>query len=72
MLYAFLIKELEVIFLNVSGVTCHDVGEMFGGMGAVNRTLIALPNQIRQVARMIYMSVRENHSIDLRRWKWEV
>ena len=71
-LQAFPVNIFRIRFLDMTGVHQHDVCQVSGGVRAVNRALVAVPDQVGQVAAVIDVGVREDQGIDLSRVEREL
>ena len=52
-----LVEVGGVGLLDVAGIAHHDPGQIGGGVGGVDRALVALANQVRKVAAVIDVRV---------------
>ena len=62
---------LGVFFMDVSTVEEHGATQVLGRGSGMDRTMEALFDEVREVARMIDMGVRENDTIYRTRVEWE-
>jgi hypothetical protein len=69
---AFLVDELGVVFLDVTGIPQHDIGQAGGGGGGEDRTCEAALDQVGQVAAVVNVGMGQDDCIEAGRVEWEL
>ncbi len=69
---ALLVEVLDIGFLDVARVAQRQVGQVHRGGRGVDRSTEALPHQVRQVAAVVDVGVREDDGVQAARVEGEV